>query len=461
MPTAPFPARRPAARFGALVLAASMLVWPAFWNGYPLVFADTGTYVGQALLIYLGWDRPPFYSAFLLATHWRLTLWGPVLAQGLIVAHLLALTLRALGRSDPWSLLVTAAALSALTGLPWMAAQLIPDVFTGVVVLSLWLLGFKAPSLSVGERLWVMLLATAAVAFHQSHLPLALGLALCGAALLLVRRGPRLAVRGAARMAAPAALAGMAMVAVNLAGHGRASLSPFGSVFLATRLIYDGPGMDMLRRTCPAGAGWRVCPVLDRLGPHHNAFLWEPASPLHAELGGPKAWTAEASAIVAAALRDAPGAVALGVARNTLEQFRLVDTGDGLEPWPGVPGPEPLIARFFPHELDRFLAGRQQRGSLLGDAQALAPVHRVAALGGLLALLVLPALLRRRLGFAGVALVVLVLAAAAGNAAITGGLSGPAVRYQARLAWLFAFAPAALALAALSVRQTVEDRQAA
>jgi len=48
-------------------------------------------------------------------------------------------------------------------------------------------------------------------------------------------------------------------------------------------------------------------------------------------------------------------------------------------------------------------------------------------------------------------------------AAITGGLSGPAVRYQARLAWLFVFAPAAVALAApgLSVRQAVKQRQAA
>jgi hypothetical protein len=240
-------------------------------------------------------------------------------------------------------------------------------------------------------------------------------LALCGAALLLWRRGPRLALRGAARMAAPAVLAGCTMVAVNLAGHGRASPVALRRRFLATRLIYDGPGMDMLRRTCP-DAGWRICPVLDRLGPHHNAFLWEPASPLHSELGGPKAWAAEASAVVAALVREAPGAAALGVARNTLEQFRLLDTGDGLEPWPGVPGPEPLIARFFPHELDRFLAGRQQRGLLLPDAQAVAPLHRAVALGGLLALLALPALLRRRLGFAGVALIVLVLAAAAGNA---------------------------------------------
>jgi hypothetical protein len=456
-------ARRPAVRLAAVVVASVLLVWPGFWNGYPLIFADTGTYIGQALLIYLGWDRPPFYSLFLFATHWRLSLWGPMLAQGLVVAHLLGVTLRVLGRPSPWLLVAVAFALSVLTGLPWLAAQLIPDVFTGVVVLALWLLGFKAASLSAAERLWLLLLAAATIACHQSHLPLALGLAFCGAAMLLVWRGARLAFVGAARMAFPVAVAAAALVAVNLAGHGRASLSPFGSVFLAARLIYDGPGMDMLRRTCP-DAGWRVCPFLDRLGPHHDAFLWEPASPLHSELGGPKVWAAEASAIVSATLRDAPGTVARAVAGNTLEQFRLLDTGDGVEPWPGVLGPEPLIARFFPHELGRFLAGRQQRGLLIQDAQAIAPLHRDAALGGLLVLLALPLLLRSRLGLAGVALAVLVLAAGIGNAAITGGLSGPAVRYQARLAWLFVFAPAALALAApaaLSIRQPIKGRQAA
>lgn len=111
--------RPPAARWGAVAVAALVLAWPAFWNGYPLVFADTGTYLGQALQVYLGWDRPPFYSAFLLATHWRLTLWGPVLAQALIVAHLLGVTLRALGRPNPWLLVLPVAfALSILTGLP-------------------------------------------------------------------------------------------------------------------------------------------------------------------------------------------------------------------------------------------------------------------------------------------------------------------------------------------------------
>lgn len=41
--------------FVAIALAATLLLWPALWNGYPLVFSDTGTYLAQAIEHYVGW----------------------------------------------------------------------------------------------------------------------------------------------------------------------------------------------------------------------------------------------------------------------------------------------------------------------------------------------------------------------------------------------------------------------
>jgi len=37
----------------------------------------------------------------------------------------------------------------------------------------------------------------------------------------------------------------------NAVGFGRLSISPYGNVFLLARVIYDGPGMTVLRRDCP------------------------------------------------------------------------------------------------------------------------------------------------------------------------------------------------------------------
>jgi hypothetical protein len=65
---------------------ALLLLWPALWNGYPLVFSDTGTYLSQAVERHLGWDRPVFYSFFLLSFHVTLTRWPAILMQGLLIA---------------------------------------------------------------------------------------------------------------------------------------------------------------------------------------------------------------------------------------------------------------------------------------------------------------------------------------------------------------------------------------
>ena len=84
------PANRGAARvdavlpivvYVAIALAATLLLWPALWNGYPLVFSDTGTYLAQAIEHYAGWDRPIFYSLFLLPLHMTLTTWPAIAVQ--------------------------------------------------------------------------------------------------------------------------------------------------------------------------------------------------------------------------------------------------------------------------------------------------------------------------------------------------------------------------------------------
>ena len=445
----------------AAVLAAGLLLaWPAAWNGYPLVFADSGTYLGQAILLYLGWDRPAFYSLFLHALHWRVTLWAVPLAQGLMAAHLLALTLRVLDRPGAGPLLLAAALLTFGTGLPWLVAQVMPDVFTGLLALALWLIGFGRARLGRWERVWLVLLAAGMVAAHLSHLPLTLGLALVGGALAWLRANAVAGARVAGRMAAPAALAVAALVAVNAAGHGRFSVSPFGSVFFAARLIQDGPAVRTLDARCGEVA-WRVCALRQHLPMAANDFLWPPDGPLRGVLGGGKAWATEASALIAATLAREPGAVALAVLSNTLRQFPILTSGDGLVPWPGEPGPAPLLATHFPpRELAAFNAARQQAGQLECDVARLAPLHVVLAWVGL-AMLPLLAWLRRREAAAS-ALSLLVLAWGVGNAMVTGGLSSVEPRYQGRIAWLFVFAAGATVMSSrMLIRHPAERRHAA
>ncbi len=409
--------------FVAIALAATLLLWPALWNGYPLVFSDTGTYLAQAIEHYAGWDRPVFYSLFLLPLHMTLTTWPAIAVQALLIVLVLHLVRRTLLPGiSVWWLVPLTGAMSVASSLPWIASQLVPDVFTGVLVLVLALLIFVPDRLSSGERIGLMAFASFMIAAHLSHVLLAFS-------LLVVLLPFRFRWTTAVRSTAPLALAVIALISVNLLAFGRASLAPFGNIFLLTRAIYDGPGMDVLRRDCPS-SGWRLCAYIDRMPAIEDDFLWRQDGPV-VQAGGAKLMSGEANAIIGAALRAAPGSELRVFGRNSMRQLAGFATGDGLQPWPATV--TPLIRRDFPRfEAAMYASSRQTAGELTvpGWMQVLHIVTALAGVAGCCAML-MTSRHHPSSGFAAAALLALLA-----NAAITGGLSGPHDRYQSRIMWL-------------------------
>ena len=231
------------------LLGALILGWPAYWNGYPLVFGDTGNYIGQIKLRFIGWTAPPFYSAFLSATDLGLSLWGPMLTQALIAAGLVAIALDQFGLRRWWGAPVACAALAVFTSLPWLASQVTADFFTGIAVLSLALLGFG--SLARWQRIIVFLVALLAVLAHQSHVPLAFGLLGVGCLVRWAQAGRAAAGEACRRLAPVPVLAAVIAFAVNTVGLGLPALSPYGNIILAARMLADGTANAYLRDACP------------------------------------------------------------------------------------------------------------------------------------------------------------------------------------------------------------------
>jgi hypothetical protein len=431
-----------------LVGAALLLLWPALLNGYPLVFSDTGTYLSQMVEHHLGWDRPIFYSAFLLVLHLKLTTWPAIIVQALLVVYTLRLALRCFagmdsGRRSDWWLVAVVALLAAGTSLPWITAQLMPDLATPLLVIVLAVLVITPDRVGWREHLWLGMLAAGLITVHQSNVLLAPLLFLLLPLRAWLGAKGRFGWRCVTLAVGPLLAAMLALTSVNLIGHGRASLSPYGNIFLLTRSLYDGPAMDALRRHCP-DVGWRLC-VLTREGLplDSDEFLWNPESPLY-HAGGPKIVSAEANAILTTAVREEPWITLRAAIRNTVRQLTMFATGDGLIPWPGTV--TPVIRRIFPHfEVAMYDGSLQTRGRLAVPSW-LQDLHRAAFAAGLLATLGgLMIALRRRHRIAGLAVAVMV--GLFGNAAITGALSGPHDRYQSRVVWLVVFVPPAMALA--------------
>jgi hypothetical protein len=447
------------------LLAVPCLVWPALWNGYPIVFADTGTYLSQAMHRYLGWDRPVFYSLFIWPLHLGLTTWPVILVQSGVAVLVLDQTRRAFGLTVGWLLGLTLF-LAVATWLPWTVSELMPDLFTPLLILLLGRLVCPGSGPGLRDRMAITALAAFMIATQQSSVLLALGML---AVMVPARRftaagwvagpgAPWVAGPGVRRdcwvavltpLLAPG-LAIVALVLVNTVGFGRVSVSPYGNMFVLARVIYDGPGMTVLRRDCPS-QGWRLCPYLGRFPATADEFLWDEASPVMLA-GGHKAVSADADAIIWEAVVAQPGELLAATWRNTVEQLTRFASGDGLESWNAQVAP--WIEQDFPgEERAAFNDARQQSGALAVPCP-LATLHRVTALAGIAAaLLLLPLAWRRRhvaAWFLALALLALPL-----SAAITGGLSTPHDRYQSRIVWL----PAAMAF--LSVPALLGRRQCA
>jgi hypothetical protein len=426
--------------------AAAAFLLPAVWNGYPLVFHDTGGYLGTYSDGELGFGRSVAYGAF-MALGVPLAFWPTIAIQAGVTAWLLLTTLRAHDIAGPAVTIAIMAFVILATSLPWYTAQLMPDLWTSLAALAFYLLAFRRPGL--GVQIALLGVIAFAMAGHMATLGLACGLL---AALAAVRLADgRFGIeRPALAWPAAAVLAGIiTALTSNLVITGQFAFTPGGSNFLFARLVHSGIAHRYLAERCP-DPSLELCKFRSELPKLGEDWLWESDSPLNRDLGGWEVFSPEAKRIVVDSLSDYPLDHLEAALAGTAEQFVKFDTGDGLVSWTWHTHYE--LGRVAPQLMPAFMSARQQQQGF--DLSGLNLLHVPVALTGLLGLaVVITAARRRRLPAATATLAGFVLVVLIGNAAICGALSIPNARYQSRVVWL---APFALAIAVAGLRRRTE-----
>jgi len=417
--------------FGGLLFS-----WPALWNGYPLFFFDSIDYIESSFTLSPAIYRTLPYSLFVLATHFGISLWFVVAAQGALSAYLLLELLHACGvPAHPRRTGFIFLAVALGTGLPWFSSQIMPDLFTGAMAASLALLGLA--NLPPLRRALVAVIGLIAVAAHASHFPTALVIGALLGLLWLGRRWlPLLRVRPALPLVVVLAGILVTPVAHRLA-TGELYFSHSAPIMALARLVRDGEAQRYLADVCP-DASLRLCSVRDQLPTGWSAaneFLWVRGSPFE-QVGGWGEWKAlgeEGKRIVIGAWRSYPLENLGAALRDWGQQLATFGTGSGLEEniWAVAPI-ERAVEERFPADKAAMEAGRQFNGTL--ELGAWDRLHRlVLTAASLAALLLLLAPDRRDTAWA---LLLLVIVAALVNSAVTAIFSNPDDRYQARLVWL-------------------------
>lgn len=435
----------------AILLGAAILSWVAVANGFPLVFADSGTYLRIPLELFYPTDRPPVYGLAIGLPLWITGVWGIVAVQAMGSVLIIAMTLAiGGGRLHARGLVATCALLALGSSLPWFVGQIMPDVATGFVPLILFALLARPSDKPLWQRAGLAALLALLIAVHLSHVLLAVGLSgLAMVAMLLSGTGWRETVRRSlpAMLAIMVTLLGLSSLN-RVAGYEfRPALS--SDTFLLARLFDGHVAQPTLARLCRerALAHCAARPLVDdpSVAQPGQAYLWDQRSPLGAMLHRDRPGViAEQRIIIRTVLHDDPGGVAALAWRGFTEQLTTVRKGV-LPPYAADMQIAHILKARLPDAYRAFAVSRQQRGAL--DPLKFAPDVAVAvAVVLLLPLMLVRAIRGRRwqlLGLTGLVVATLLL-----NAAITGDLSGPDDRYQSRVLWLLPLLAACFAIAA-------------
>ncbi|HLJ14460.1 MAG TPA: hypothetical protein VKV15_08190 [Bryobacteraceae bacterium] len=425
--------------FGAL--GAAILCWVALYNGYPTVTPDSGWYLRNgAFQIAMYPFRAPGYGAFTRWTSLGTSAWFTIAAQAIVVVYVLHETLAHLiggGRKYDRKyidrcLLSGVCVLAALTSLPWVTSQIMPDVFAGVLFLSAFLLAF-ADEFGTGRRIVLALLLSISVASHSSLFPIA---ALLVVALLFLKliggRGyglrPRWYLNALVWVLMPIVAAGLWTAGQNQKMGLGFRLSASTNTFLLASLFGNGLAVDFLRTNCPEHP-YISCRYLSNPPRDPQDFFW--SHPLVHDLAGHED---EAKAIVHGAIIANPQKFVVSGLQLTLLQLVAVRTGEAMQL--DFRADYNLLGDIFtvlPRDIRGFMLARQFNERLYKLTETVAPVHTAIFWFGLIGCLLFAWIGRfsrvNRFLVAATAFLVF-------NAAVCGATSGVYNRYQSRVAWI-------------------------
>ncbi len=421
---------------GAHIVGAALLLWVAIVNGFPLMFVDTGTYLRIGTEHYFPIDRPIIYGLVIAPLHPTIGLWGIVVVQALFSTWLVGRVVAALtGRRSPWLLMLTMLLLSAFSSLPWVAAQIMPDLFTGMIGLLIFLIVFAHRDLAQWEKWILPLLLIGMVSFHYSHLPIGGAIAVV-AIIGAWAMGDREAARiGGTRALGAVIVAALGLCAINLVAAGSFRPSLMSNTFLFVKLLDEGLAQKPLDDVCRERP-LIVCAarplVNDPAEPlQGQAYLW---SKVRLQTGDAATRLREEEAmLVRRTFTTQPIAV---IRRALIEAGRQIVTarvGDGLDVFDDQMQVTQQIERHFPASAAASRAALQQHGGLA--PLRIIPDRWIALLSALLSPLLLIAALRRHdRVFAGFVIVAVTTVLA--NGALCGMLSWILDRYQSRALWV-------------------------
>lgn len=422
-------------RLVASILCAAGLMSAALWNGYPIVYSDTASYIISGFHLETLIDRPITYGLFIRACSFNgWSLWTVALAQSMLLAHVIGLALRTIGIRHSLARAAVIVPTALLTGLPFVCGQIITDTFTPILLFTLYLLLF-ADGLARRTRVSLFALFLLSFSMHMSHVAITAMVLLLAVAVRRIMERRDVPVPSWGTLSTLVVLATIGTLVMGTA------LAKSKNSFFAARMAEAGILQRYLLEHC-GEEDLKLCARIGSIPRDANDFLWDENTPLNV-YANRQEMEAELGHIARGSLTEAPLAwMHIKAAGSSIgHQFTRFAVGDGNGAFGKGTTLNERINLFFPSEAAQFNTARQMGAiRFQGPLIAMNQFYDVVMIISLLMLLGIPfirherVLPRRIVLFAAFLLTGLVL-----NVCINAGLVMVADRFGTKTAWLLPF----------------------
>lgn len=429
------------------LLAALTLLIPAFYNGYPLVYSDTGSYIQSGMDLVIPEHRTIMYGLFIRFFSFNFSLWLVVIIQSLIVSYVLWNITRVISKTISKRLfLIIMALLSCFAGLGWYTSQIMPDIFTVIAVGSLFLLALKN-EYKIYQKIIFSVLLIFSINAHFSNYLISV-LTILG--LFIITRTKFIPkAKKELSFLLPTMIISVSIVTgsfVNYAVGSTFKMNQGSHVFLMGKMLDSGVLKSFLDDECKDD-NYVLCPCKDSLPSTSRELLWDPKSPLY-QNGG---WEGSKESFnkILVDIFKSPKHLALftyNAMFSSVTQLFQNDVGSGLvSNWYKDPTSPPYdaISKHFPFELKQYKQSRQN-GNLWDQGLDFTFINYINHI-----LLVLSSVLlffifatkskRKRIDIRTQLILITFLLGVLINAIVAGSLANVYDRLQSRISWTIIF----------------------
>lgn len=272
-----------------LILSSLIILFPVFYNGYPLFYSDSALYILASNLFgaLINTENLPYlsgmgYAWFIRIVTWRTTLYLVVFAQALILNILIYHSVKVLVPETKIFKfhLPIIIVLSLFSSMGWTASQLMPDIFTSFLVLAIFLF-YSSDKKSFGMYIFLSILVITSILSHLSNITISvLLIGLIFISFLFIksdRKSLMVFIKKSAVIVALIFSSLLILIGLNHKYYNYNGLSPTGNIFFVARLMDTGFMPEFLNEKC-GEKSYEMCRFKDSLPDSYEGFLWNPNS---------------------------------------------------------------------------------------------------------------------------------------------------------------------------------------